>query len=170
MICLMIQEDRGRETQFSECHLPLLDRHCNWNACKVAFPERCPVYPAPGASRGRRRWMQRAIHGCSPWTVNHCRGEMLLCFAKETMAQAALLRWAQLNHKQASWCFNEGVFASAKNRLYPLLLQPTGLVSAYHIIFLLLLFFSVLLLQVSDLVKLQCINAETFFIIIIINP
>lgn len=147
----------------------------SWNstttatALHVVYRERCLVYLAPSDSRGRRHWMQHSVHGCSPWTVNHSKGEMLLCFARETMAQTALLRWAQLNHKQASWCFNEGVFTTAKNSLYPPVLQTTGPVSVYHMIF---IFFPVLLLQVSDLAKLQHVTRETFFInsIIIIHP
>lgn len=128
---------------------------------QVVFQERCLVYLAPSDSRGRRRWMQHSIHRCSPWTVNHSKGEVLLCFARETMAQAALLRWAQLNHKQASWCFNKGVFTTGKNSLYPPVLQTTGLVPVYHMLF---IFFPVLLLQVSDLAKLRRITTETFFL------
>ena len=101
---------------------------------QVAFRERCQVYLAPSDSRGRRRWIQRFIHGCSPWTVNHSKAEMLLCFARRTVKQAALLQWAQLNHKQASWCSNEGVLATGKNSLYPPVFQTTGLVSVQSMI------------------------------------
>lgn len=79
------------------------------------------------------------------------------------MEQAAPLRWAQLNHEQASWCFNEGAFTTAKNSLYPPVLQTPGLVSVY-----LRIFIFPVILQVSDLAKLQSITAENCSLLIVL--
>lgn len=72
------------------------------------------------------------------WKSQQRKYVSVLC--QGAVVQAALLRWAQLNHKQASWCSNGNVSTTGKNRLYPPVLQATGQVSVHHMIFFIIFF------------------------------
>lgn len=101
----------------------------------VVFPGKCLVYQAP-------QWQQRmkALGAalCSQMQPLDCKSQWrkdVSGFCQGAVVQAALLRWAQLNHKQASWCSNGIVSTTGKNTLYPPMLQATGQVSVHDMTF-----------------------------------